>query len=105
MTFDGAEAIDFLRASFAGVYDRLDRIDQRLDELTLRVGSLEREMASTRVDIAGLSLRIDYLDKRVARIANGWTLWRQVEAVENGLAPVVVVRLHAGSSTDHACLS
>lgn len=48
---------------------------EKLDELINRIGVLEREVASLalrfaemRVDFAGLSLRLDHIDSRVARI-------------------------------------
>ena len=48
---------------------------EKLDEIITRIGALEREVAALslrvaeiRVDFAGLSVRIDNLDRRVGRI-------------------------------------
>jgi polyhydroxyalkanoate synthesis regulator phasin len=56
---------------------RAEQVAQRekLDEIITRIGALEREVAALslrvaeiRVDFAGLSVRIDNLDRRVGRI-------------------------------------
>ena len=67
------EVLDFLRVQFAQLNGRLDRIDLRLDELTQRVGRLERETAGLRTKIANLhgdfathSTRLDRIEHRVA---------------------------------------
>ena len=41
---------------------------EKLDEIISRLGRLEREVAGLHVDYAGLSVRLDNLDRRVARI-------------------------------------
>lgn len=48
---------------------------EKLDEIITRIGALEREVAALslriaeiRVDFAGLSVRLDNLDRRVGRI-------------------------------------
>jgi hypothetical protein len=41
---------------------------EKLDEIIVRVGSLECEVASLHTDYAGLSVRLDNLDRRVGRI-------------------------------------
>ncbi len=56
---------------------------EKLDEIIVRLGALEREVASLslriaemKVDFAGLSVRVDNLDRRVGRIE------RRLELVE-----------------------
>ena len=41
---------------------------EKLDEIIVRVGSLECEVAGLHTDYAGLSVRFDNLDRRVGRI-------------------------------------
>jgi predicted nuclease with TOPRIM domain len=41
---------------------------EKLDEIIVRLGRLEREVAGLHADYAGLSVRLDNLDRRVARI-------------------------------------
>lgn len=41
---------------------------EKLDEIITRLGRLEREVAGLHADYAGLSVRLDNLDRRVARI-------------------------------------
>jgi predicted nuclease with TOPRIM domain len=41
---------------------------EKLDEIIVRLGRLEREVAELHVDYAGLSVRLDNLDRRVGRI-------------------------------------
>ena len=41
---------------------------EKLDEIIVRLGRLEREIADLHSDYAGLSVRLDNLDRRVARI-------------------------------------
>ena len=41
---------------------------EKLDEIIVRLGRLEREVAGLHVDYAGLSVRLDNLDRRVGRI-------------------------------------
>ena len=41
---------------------------RKFDEVITRLGRLEREVANLHIDFAGLSLRIDHLDQRVAPI-------------------------------------
>jgi len=41
---------------------------EKLDEIIVRLGRLEREVAGLRGDYAGLSVRLDNLDRRVGRI-------------------------------------
>lgn len=41
---------------------------EKLDEIIDRLGRLEREVAGLHVDYAGLSIRLDNLDRRVGRI-------------------------------------
>ena len=41
---------------------------EKLDEIISRLGRLEHEVAGLHTDYAGLSVRLDNLDRRVARI-------------------------------------
>jgi predicted nuclease with TOPRIM domain len=41
---------------------------EKLDEIIVRLGRLELEVAGLHGDYAGLSVRLDNLDRRVARI-------------------------------------
>ena len=41
---------------------------EKLDEIIVRLGRLEREGAGLHADYAGLSVRLDNLDRRVGRI-------------------------------------
>lgn len=41
---------------------------EKLDEIIVRLGRLEREVAGLHGDYAGLSVRLDNLDRRVSRI-------------------------------------
>ena len=41
---------------------------EKLDEIIVRLGRLEREVAGLHADYAGLSVRLDNLDRRVGRI-------------------------------------
>lgn len=48
--------------------DKLDRVLDKQDEHTRRIGALERNVASLMVSVADLSARMDGFDLRVARI-------------------------------------
>jgi tetrahydromethanopterin S-methyltransferase subunit G len=48
--------------------ERLDTIDRKVDEVILRLGRLEEQVAGLHVDNAILHQRIDNLDRRVSRI-------------------------------------
>jgi hypothetical protein len=41
---DSSEILDFLRARFTWLDDRLDRIDRKLDEVVTRLGVLDRRL-------------------------------------------------------------
>lgn len=76
---DEPEILDFLRANFARIHERLDRIDIRLDELTTRVGAIERDLAAMKVDYAATQVRLDNMDRRIERIERRLSLieaWR-----------------------------
>ena len=49
---------------------------EKLDEIIVRLGRLEREIAGLYGDYAGLSVRLNNLDRRVGRIE------QRLEAVE-----------------------
>ena len=51
------EVLDFLRANFARINERLDRNETRLGELTTRVAAIERDLAAMKVDYAATQLR------------------------------------------------
>ena len=46
----------------------LDRVETKLDDLTVRVASLERHMALVHDDVAALNLRMDGFSKRMDRM-------------------------------------
>jgi len=46
----------------------MDGIAVKLDEVIVRLGRLEREVAGLHQDYAGSSVRLDHLDRRVERI-------------------------------------
>jgi len=48
--------------------ERLDRVEDKLGELVLRVSSVERGVADMRVDFAGMQARMDHFDRRLGRI-------------------------------------
>ncbi|HYP58065.1 MAG TPA: hypothetical protein VEQ35_07240 [Beijerinckia sp.] len=54
----------------------VDRTEQRLDDLTLRVGHIERAVAEHSVQMAELNGRMDRFDARLARVE------RRLELVE-----------------------
>jgi predicted nucleic acid-binding Zn-ribbon protein len=62
---ESREILDFLRANFGRVNDRLDRVDIRLDELITRTSSLERDVAS--LNLRAAELKIDF-----AAMQNSW---------------------------------
>lgn len=47
---------------------QLNRIETRLDDLTLRVGHIERAVADHSVQLAQVNIKLDRLDARVTRI-------------------------------------
>ena len=47
---------------------KLDRIEQRLDDVVARMGSLGQQTAALRTDIVQLQVRIDHFDQRPQRI-------------------------------------
>jgi len=64
LTVDDNEILDFLRARFGRIDDRFDPIDQKLDEVVTRLGRLELEVDGSHADYAGLSVRLDNIDRR-----------------------------------------
>jgi predicted nucleic acid-binding Zn-ribbon protein len=48
--------------------ERLDSVDDKLGEVVIRLGRLEREIADLREDYVGLLVRFDNLDRSTARI-------------------------------------
>ena len=64
------EVLDLLRANFARVNERLDRIATGLREPTTRVVAIERDLAAMKVDYAAtqLRLRIERIEKRLSLI-------------------------------------
>jgi phage shock protein A len=53
---------------------RLDRIEQRTEELIGRAGSVEDQLSGLRADVVRLEHRIDGLDKRMARVERRFDL-------------------------------
>ena len=41
---ESSDVLDFLRARFTRLEDRLDRIDRKLDEVVTRLGRIERRL-------------------------------------------------------------
>jgi hypothetical protein len=62
------ERADLILTMLRAIRAKLDEHDQKFDELILRVGRMEREIANLHVDFATISLRLDNLDRRVGRI-------------------------------------
>ena len=50
------------------VTEQNDLILHKLDELTTRIGALERDGAAMKMDIVGLQVRMDNMDRRLSRI-------------------------------------
>ena len=46
----------------------LARHDEQFDTVIMRLGSIESQMAGVQADIAGLNLRMDRFENRLARI-------------------------------------
>ncbi|MGO9132648.1 MAG: hypothetical protein ACLP8A_01175 [Methylovirgula sp.] len=47
---------------------QLDRIESRLDDMTIRLGHVERSSAEHAVQLAEINAKLDRLDGRVSRI-------------------------------------
>jgi predicted nucleic acid-binding Zn-ribbon protein len=45
-----------------------DQLATKMDEVIMRLGSLERDVAGLKVDFAGLQVSMDNFDRRVTRI-------------------------------------
>jgi hypothetical protein len=50
------------------IRDQNDLILTKLEELTVRVSSVERELAGVKVDMAAINQRLDNFDRRLVRI-------------------------------------
>jgi hypothetical protein len=68
--------LELIGAQLVRLLDGQRRIEQRLDDLTLRLQAVEHSAAETAVAIARIDRRLDLLDQRVARIE------RRLELVE-----------------------
>jgi uncharacterized coiled-coil protein SlyX len=66
MTDDGPDSIvlRYLRR----IDERTERMERRLDELTVRTGRLEELGAGLHVDVAAPSVRLDRLDVQMRRV-------------------------------------
>jgi hypothetical protein len=60
--------VDLNRERFNRIDSKLDRILGAIEQLTLRVGSLEQKTAIIVTDIARIDSRLDEFDRRLARI-------------------------------------
>jgi uncharacterized coiled-coil protein SlyX len=56
--------LEYLRHIRAGV----DRIEMRLDDLTVRMGHVERAVAEHSAQLAEVNIKLDRMDSRIARI-------------------------------------
>jgi predicted nucleic acid-binding Zn-ribbon protein len=56
-----------LRA-LAAIRQQLDRVETKQDEIIVRLGSLERDVAGLKVDFAGMQVRLDNMDRRLTRL-------------------------------------
>jgi hypothetical protein len=63
-----AEVLDYLRARFAPVHEKLDRVIDDVGNLKVRGSALEAEAGYVRVGLADVNSRLDRLDARVERI-------------------------------------
>jgi hypothetical protein len=75
MSDDRQDVLDYLRAQFARVHQRFDRVEQLLDEHTVRLGMLERGQVDLRRDnaevhaaLAAINQRLDNQSRQVERI-------------------------------------
>ena len=62
------ERADLILNLLRGIRAKLDEHDQKFEEVITRLGRVEREVANLHGDFAGLSVRMDNLDRRVGRI-------------------------------------
>lgn len=56
-----------LRA-LTSIRQQLDRIETKQDEVIVRLGALERDVAGLKVDFAGMQVRLDNFDRRISRV-------------------------------------
>ena len=62
------ERDNLILSALGAIGQQLDRIEGRQDEIIVRFGVLERDVAALNVDFAGMQVRLDTLDRRFARI-------------------------------------
>jgi archaellum component FlaC len=62
------EPDNLVLAHLRAIRGTLDDHTRRFEEIILRLGRVEREIANLHTDFATLSLRLDRLDERVSRI-------------------------------------
>lgn len=62
------ERADLMLNMLRAIRGKLDEHDQKFEEIIIRLGRVEREIANLHGDFAGLSVRMDNLDRRVGRI-------------------------------------
>ena len=70
------ERADLILSMLRAIHAEQAAQREKLDEIIVRLGRLEREVAGLHADYAGLSVRLDNLDRRVGRIE------RRLELVE-----------------------
>jgi archaellum component FlaC len=63
-----AEADNLIPEHLRHMRGQLDRMEHRLEDVTLRLGHLERSVADHSVQLAEINTKLDRLDARVTRI-------------------------------------
>jgi uncharacterized coiled-coil protein SlyX len=66
MTDDGPDGI--VLRHLRRIDERTERMETRLDDLTVRTGRLEELAAGLHVDVAALSVRMDRFDVQMRRV-------------------------------------
>jgi archaellum component FlaC len=63
-----AEADNLILEHLRHMRGQLDRVENRLEDVIVRLGHLERSVADHSVQLAEINTKLDRLDARVARI-------------------------------------
>jgi hypothetical protein len=62
------EAVNIVLRYLRRIDERLDRIDNGFQNLVVRIGSLEEQVAGLRKDFVRLEVRVDQMDEHMKRI-------------------------------------